>query len=74
MILYFKSSNGKRRELGEYSNRVDVFDAINKFLDDHNFKSYYTRIWRQEDEVWFDVGSYTEFFVLIDKENKFGVE
>lgn len=28
------------------------------------FKSYYTRIWRQEDERWrIDVGSHTEFFI-----------
>ena len=28
------------------------------------FKSYYTRVWRQEDGRWrIDVGSHTEFFI-----------
>ena len=36
----------------------------NKFLDDHNYKSYYTRMWNDEHgNTWYDVGSYTEFFV-----------
>lgn len=74
MTLYFRSSKNERRFLCDCNNRQDVFDAMNKFMDDHNFKSYYTRIWRHDDEVWFDVGSHTEYFVLIDKENKFGVE
>ena len=74
MTLYFQSSNGNRRKLGEYTTKGDILKAINSFLDRHNYKSYYTRIWRAEDEVWFDVGSYTEFFVLIDKDNEFGVE
>ena len=30
----------------------------------HLFKSYYTRVWRQEDGRWrIDVGSHTEFFI-----------
>lgn len=74
MTLYFQSSNGQRREIGYYTTQKYIFKAINAFLDEHNYKSYYTRIWRQGNEVWFDVGSHTEFFVLIDKDNKFGVE
>ena len=27
------------------------------------FKSYYTRIWKEKGKVWFDVGSYSEFFI-----------
>lgn len=72
MTLYFQSSNGKRRKLGEYTNKEDILKAINKFLDDHSFKSYYTRIWREEDEVWIDVGSWSEFFIVKDEDREWG--
>ena len=52
-------SNGKWS-----SNREEVNKEINKFLDDHNFKSYYTRVWEENGRLVFDVGSHTEFFIL----------
>ena len=51
---------------------------IDKFLKEHKFKSYYTRIQREYDNPCckidktkiryvFDVGSHTEFFILDTK-------
>lgn len=72
MTLYFQSSNGNRCELGEYTTKKYIFKAINNFLDQHNYKSYYTRIWREGDEVWIDVGSWSEFFVVTDEDGEWG--
>ena len=64
MKLYFQNSRGVERMIAEPSNREEVVKEINKFLDDHNYKSYYTRVWEDDDRLVFDVGSHTEFFIL----------
>ena len=59
---------------------MNINPNIKKFLEEHNFKSYYTRIQREYDNPYckvdktksryvFDVGSHTEFFIL-DTEGK----
>ena len=62
--LIFQNSRGEERIIAEPSNREEVNKEINKFLDDHNFKSYYTRVWEENGRLIFDVGSHTEFFIL----------
>ena len=47
MKLFFKNSRGEERVIAEPLNREEVNKKINKFLDDHNFKSYYTRVWKR---------------------------
>ena len=64
MKLYFQNSRGVERLIAELSNREEVVKEINKFLDDHNYKSYYTRVWEDDGRLVFDVGSHTEFFIL----------
>ena len=64
MRLLFQDSHGIERVIAEPSNREEVNKEINKFLDDHNFKSYYTRFWEADGRLLFDVGSHTEFFIL----------
>ena len=64
MKLYFQNSRGVERLIAEPSNREEVVKEINKFLDDHNYKSYYTRVWEDDGRLVFDVGSHTEFFIL----------
>lgn len=66
MKLYFKNSQGKERLIAECETTKDVSREIHKFLDDHNYKSYYSRSWGDEEKVMIDVGSYSEFFVLKD--------
>ena len=62
--LIFQNSRGEERVIAEPSNREEVNKEINKFLDDHNFKSYYIRVWEENGRLIFDVGSHTEFFLL----------
>lgn len=70
MKLYF-SKCGERRLIREVETGREASREITQFLKDHHFTSYYTRIWRDEsneDELVFDVGSYTEFFILKKEE------
>ena len=69
MNLYFQNSQGKLRLIAQPGTDKECNAAINKFLNKHNFKSYYTRCWiDKEGNKWFDVGSYTEFFICTEKE------
>ena len=64
MKLFFQNSKGKERLIAEPLNRKEVNKEINKFLDEHNFKSYYTRVWEADGRLIFDVGSWSEVFIL----------
>ena len=66
MRLYFKNSKGKMRLIAECETVKDVGLEIQKFLDAHNYKSYYQKSWGNDKKVIIDVGSHTEFFVLRD--------
>lgn len=61
--LYFIDSRGKYRLLHENVREKEVSLLIQCFLDEHNFKSYYTRIWNTDEGTKYDVGSHTEFFL-----------
>ena len=45
LIVFFKNSRGERREIGKASSEKEAFKVIHQFLDEHKFKSYYTRSW-----------------------------
>ena len=65
MNVYFRDSHNEKRLLAEnVLDKKEVWKVIQKFLNDHNFKSYYTRIWYSDNYTWFDVGSHTEFFLV----------
>lgn len=64
MTLIFQNSKHEERVIANPSNVEEVSKEIKKFIDDHNFKSYYTRVWEENGRIKFDVGSYTEFFYL----------
>ena len=64
MKLYFQNSRGVERLIAEPSNREEVVNEINKFLDDHNYKSYYMQVCEDNDRLMIDVGSWSEFFYL----------
>lgn len=67
MVLYFENSQGLRREIGRPQSTEEIFQLIEDFLEANNYKSYYTRIWKNEkDEFYYDVGSWSEFFVLTE--------
>lgn len=62
MTLWFKHSNGKWNALCDCASKVDVVIAIRNFLDEHNYKSYYTRSWEENGISYYDVGSWSELF------------
>lgn len=65
MIMYFQNSRGDKREIGR-GTESECIQIMQDFLDDHNFKSYYTRVWISPENPCFkkyDVGSHTEFFL-----------
>lgn len=67
MTLYFQNSNRERRVIAQPKDEKEVSEAINKFLEKNKYKSYYTRKWTTpEGETMYDVGSHSEFFVLIN--------
>ena len=55
------------------------FDAEMKFIDKYaqsnnlkNYKIYYFRSWKKDENIYYDVGSHTEYFILTNKNFKNG--
>ena len=66
MKLLFQNSLGEERVVAEVNSYTEATEEINKFLNEHNFISYYTRVWEENSRLKFDVGSWSEFFFLED--------
>lgn len=65
----FENMNGVRREIGRAAQHNEAFKIINNFLNDYNYKSYYFRGWNTKDnEEKVDVGSWNEFFYIVEVE------
>ena len=66
MRLYFETSTGKRKFISQVFFMKEISAIIADVLEEHNYKSYYTRIWyeKEKKELWFDVGSHSEFFIV----------
>ena len=65
MKLLLRSSNGNERIIAEISSLDEANIEIDKFLEEHNYISYYRRLWNESDNrMVIDVGSWSEFFVL----------
>ena len=62
--VIFQNSRQEERQIGLADDIDHANKIINKFLDDHNFKSYYTRGWMENERMCLDVGSWTEFFYI----------
>ena len=77
MYLYFLNANHNYRLLNDQIKDIDdkqIAKTIQQFLKDHNYKSYYTRSWENgEGDMVYDVGSWSEFFILskLPKEDAF---
>ena len=65
MRLLFQNSRGEERVIAEPQNREEVIKEINKFLDDHKYKSYYMNVCEDDNgRLRIDVGSWSEFFYI----------
>ena len=65
--VYFSNSYGILREIGSFDETEDeqvAFDCINAFVESKNYKSYYSRVWKQNGKTIVDVGSHTEHFEI----------
>ena len=61
-IVEFGYKLDENRVIGEAETVKECHQIIMKFLDDHNYKSYYQRMWVEDKKVIIDVGSWSEFF------------
>jgi len=52
------------RKIADINSVKEYYKIINNFLNERNFKSYYQRLWIENNDLWNDVGSHTEFFIL----------
>lgn len=68
MKFYFEDKYGELRKVADVESKREVCLAINAFLSAHNYKSYYTRSWIEDEGgmiyITYDVGSHSEFFKL----------
>lgn len=73
MILKFVSYSNpsSTRVIAKVKTEQEASKKIKKFLDEHHYKSYYTRVWYENNIKKHDVGSYTEFFHLELEEGEF---
>ena len=67
--VYFKRTNGEIILLECSVTEDDARLVMRHFLDEHNYKSYYTRSWEHNGLKWYDVGSWTEFFIWAREED-----
>ena len=64
MTVLFLNKYEHRRKVKEVSTLQEGYDAIYEFLKGYHYKVLYMRIWQEENEIWIDVGSHTEFFII----------
>lgn len=62
--VIFQNSRKQEREIGTAADMNGAYDVIDKFLDEHNFKSYYKRVWEENGRTKVDVGSWSEFMYI----------
>lgn len=66
--LYFKDKNGNIRLLNYTADtEQQAIAGIYDFCRQHKFEPFYVRTWKKNEKWWYDVGSYTEFFIWADE-------
>lgn len=61
----FQGLSGKRRVIGVATTKDWCYRIINEFLEEKNYRSYYTRSWEVDSKTTkVDVGSWSEFFYI----------
>ena len=67
--VIFENSRKQEREICTVADMNGAYKIIDKFLDEHNFKSYYKRVWEENSRTKVDVGSWSEFFYVEEYED-----
>ena len=68
MKLTFYSS-GSQRDLGSFSTKEDAEKEIRNFLNNHNYTPYYWRVVEGKNKLTYDVGSWSQFFIVYFDDN-----
>ena len=65
MRLLFQNGRGGEKLIAEPTNKKEILKEINKFLDEHNYKSYYMNVCEEDKgRLRIDVGSWSEFIIV----------
>ena len=68
--VIFENSRHEEREIGTAVDMDSVYKIIDKFLEEHNFKSYYKNVCEiEKGKTRVDVGSWSEVFYIIESED-----
>ena len=64
-LVLFENGKREQREIGKSESLNGAFKIIHSFLNEKNYKAYYTRYWEIETNVLqVDVGSWSEYFYI----------
>ena len=62
--VIFQNSIHEEREIGTAVDMNGAYKIMDEFMDEHNFKSYYKRVWKENGRIKVDAGSWSEFFYV----------
>lgn len=66
MKLEFQTENKDTKVISHPRNKLELWRDIHKVLEDMGFKTYYQRLYMENDKLKIDFGSHTEFFYVAD--------
>ena len=67
--VIFENSRYEEREIGTAVDMKGAYKIIDKFLEEHNFNSYYKNVCEiEKGKTRVDVGSWSEFFYIVEGE------
>lgn len=67
--VIFQNSRKQEREIGTAVDMNGAYKIMDEFMDEHNFKSYYKRVWKENGRIKVDAGSWSEFFYVEECED-----
>lgn len=66
MKLEFQSEKNEIEVISNPRNKKELWRDIHRVLEDKGFKTYYQRLYLENDKLKVDFGSHTEFFYVTD--------
>ena len=66
MKLEFQMENNEIEVISHPRNKLELWRDIHKVLEDMGFKTYYQRLYIENNKLKIDFGSHTEFFYVTD--------
>lgn len=67
--VWFSPDAGIYYLISENRTSEEAWSDIYAFVKDHNYKIPYVRTWEEYNMRWYDVGSHSEFFVWVYRED-----